>query len=427
MGFQVDPGITDPECINLSRRLDDRYGQPDMAPSHPNQLTRVDPLGQVRWISSYVVKRQTGQDHETATRNVLAEINAIVGSAPSPPPGPIGPRPPVVPRAPLPAFDRDTTDPETGAPLPVHRTLTAVPPAGPSLRFMRANLWGLTLPGLPFIPGGAGGQAQNRMLTYLDNRYPIEWLDRGIHQYASDGYTHWWRSPPDAFASGQNLDRYVDTCKRIQDGGVPYICHLLRSKDYDGRNPDPRLMAPVLERLIREDVIAMAAPAWEASLFYDSDAFAATIQHDAAILVPDGVVVGIHLQAGYPHFGPDLPPGRSVESARTFWLPAIEVGVKRLFYQYDPAWSAGMMQARGNDVSVRLVGGGHAWGLPETVDWDAFELVGVPLFNNGVDGDGRLATEDTADLKGYEMMATPGPLGPSGYGNGCRYPSGAAF
>ncbi len=84
-----------------------------------------------------------------------------------------------------------------------------------------------------------------------------------------------------------------------------------------------------------------------------------------------------------------------------------------------------MMQAKGNDVSVRLIQGG-LWGLSQTVDWDSFEETGVPLFNNLRDGDGRLATEDTADLKGLEMLATPGPLPPSGYGNGCRYPNGKA-
>lgn len=82
-----DPNITDAECKDFSGRLEDRYNQGDMAnDSHPERVIRVDQVGYTRWESSYVVKRQDGQDHETATRAVLAEINAIVGAPPSPTP-----------------------------------------------------------------------------------------------------------------------------------------------------------------------------------------------------------------------------------------------------------------------------------------------------------------------------------------------------
>lgn len=291
---------------------------------------------------------------------------------------------------------------------------------------MRANLWGLTLPGLELIPGGARGPAQDRMLTYLFNRYTRESQARGIRTYAGYRYTHWWMSWPDARATGQSIQDYVDDCKRIQDGGVPYICHMGRSKDFDPRDADPTLDAPLMEALLKAKVIAHWSPWWEASLAEDPEAFHQTIDHDAAILVPEGVIVGIHLQEGYADFGPD-----GAGHAQTFWNRCIAVGVKRLYYQYrsdvdaqQGPWSAGMMQARGNDVSVRLVAGG-LWGLPESVEWDVFEQCGVELFNNLVDGDGRLATEDTADLKGLEGLCTPGPLPPSGFGNGARYPDGA--
>jgi hypothetical protein len=330
---------------------------------------------------------------------------------------------PTVMRAPLLPWDPDTTDPDTGAPLPVRTTLTARPSDGPDPAFMRANLWGLTLENLPKIEGGNTGGAQSRMLTYLDSRYATADLERGVRRYASYGYTHWWRSWPDAYnhGNGQTLAQYVDMSRRIQDLGVPYICHFMRSKDYDAHNPDQTDVRPVLEALLQAEAISHESPAWEASLWIDPEHFAQMIEYDASILVPAGVSVDIHLQAGYADFGPDGSGHGPI-----FWKRCLAAGVKRLLYQYNPTWTAGMMQARGNDVSVRLIQGG-AWGLPETVLWDGFELCGVPLFNNQPDGDGRGANEDTADLKGYEMCCTVGPLPPSGYGNGARRPNGGVL
>ena len=83
----IDPGITDAECTDFTEKLEAHYAGEGR---YTKRRTRVDVLGVTRWETSYVVKRQTGQSHEDATRAVLAEIDAIVGPpAPTPvPPGP---------------------------------------------------------------------------------------------------------------------------------------------------------------------------------------------------------------------------------------------------------------------------------------------------------------------------------------------------
>jgi hypothetical protein len=333
-------------------------------------------------------------------------------------------RPVPIPRAPLPPFDRDTRDPDTGAPLPVRTTLNGTIPPPWTPGYMRADLWGLTLPGLPPIRGGAGGLAQTRMLTYLADRYPTVWLDRGLQAYGEHGYEQFWLSIPDSRAS-LSLGQYLDLTKRVLDAGL-IPAHFLRSKDYDGRNPNPDDVAPWVDALAAIDGIPIAAHAWEASLWNSPASFREMIDRDARRWPQ--VQWCVHLQEGYADFGPDGP-----NHARDFWLPNIAVGVKTLLYQYNSStpnkdrtgfgWTAGMMQARGNDVSVRLIKGGLG-SLPETVDWVVFELCGEQLFNNGRDGDGRLATEDTANLKTFECLCTPGPLPPTGFGNGARYPDG---
>ena len=361
-----------------------------------------------------LVMAMQGQTGEQLRAWLHDQAEAIAyRTKPVPPPRPI-PRP----RGPLPRLDSDTTDPDTGAPLPVHKTINGAIPPFDDQSYMRANLWGVTIPGLPPIPGGAGGAAQERMLSYLFERYPRAVQDLGLRTYAERGYRHFWRSWPDARSnSGQSLQQYVDDTKRVQDAGL-IPCHFLRSKDYDGRNPDPTLVDQAVDALLAIDGIPWACHAWEASLFYDPARLRATIEHDATRA--PSVRWCVHLQEGYADFGPD---GHGHGPA--FWKANIAVGVKTLLYQYKvaPAWSAGMMQARGNDVSVRLVQGG-LWGLPETVDWIGFEVIAQLQFNNQVDGDGRLATEDIGDLKGYEILCTPGPLPPRGFGNGARMPDG---
>lgn len=338
----------------------------------------------------------------------------------APGPGPEIPLP--EPRAALPPFDPDSVDKETGASLPVHQTLNGTLPELDAIDYLRANLWSLTLPGLPAIPGGASGPAQERVLTYLWERYPAEWQAQILARYGVCGYRHFWRSWPDERASsGRTLEQYVDDTKRIQDAGF-WPCHFLRSKYYDDPN-DVGSCDALVDALVAIDGIPWASHAWEASLWMSPAQYRAVIDHDAR-RHPE-VRWCIHLQQAYADFGPD-----GSDHSVDFWEKNFQVGVRRLLYQYvttggspnDP-WTAGMMQARGEDVSVRT-GPGGPWGLSSSFDWVAFEVCAMLQFNNQRDGDGNLADEDHGDLKGFETLCTPGPRAPAGYGGGGRQPDG---
>lgn len=333
-----------------------------------------------------------------------------------------GPLPVPISRGPLPPFDRDTTDPETGASLPVNTIVNGSIPPYADVLYHRANLWGVTIDGAPFIDGGARGPAQNRLLTYLLDRYPLDWQQRWLATYGARGYRHFWLSIPDSRdRTHLSLEQYLEMTSRVMQAGL-IPCHFLRSKDYDGKNPDPGRVGEWVDALLDVGGIFEASHAWEASLMYDPQKLRETIDHDAQRWPQ--ILWGVHLQQGYADFGPD---GYADHGAR-FWKANIAVGVKRLYYQYktSPPWSAGMMQARGTDISLRFRQGG-LWGLPATVDWIPFEVIAQLQFNNERDGDGRLADEDIGDLKGYETLCTPGPLAPRGFGNGARYKDGSVI
>ena len=90
--------------------------------------------------------------------------------------------------------------PENRAPLPPPppNVYTVLPWAPPKSRdYLLADCWGITLDGLPFVPGGSSNHpAQNRFLSWFFDRYPPEWQQRWIDQNHKNGYTHVYSRRP---------------------------------------------------------------------------------------------------------------------------------------------------------------------------------------------------------------------------------------
>lgn len=324
----------------------------------------------------------------------------------------------MVQRGPLPRFDTLTYDPDTGAPLPVYTTPNGAIPPRKTPGYIRADLWGVTIPGLPKIPGGASGPAQSRMLSYLLQQYPDASKHQGLDRHARYGYDDFFLSWPDCRTWGYSIADYVTLSTLVKSYGLR-VCHFFRSKDHDPANPNPVDVYPVITALLDADVIDLGVHAWEQSLFNSPEHTRQTIDQDAATF-PE-IRWAIHLQEAYASFGP-----AGDDQGPVFWKANIRAGVKLLLYQCVATWSAGMMAARCNDVSVRFVAHGN-WGLPETVGYVPFELIATRQFNNQPDGDGRLADEQMGNLKAFECLGSPGPVAPSGYGQGCSWPDGTAI
>lgn len=310
------------------------------------------------------------------------------------------------PRGPLPPFDQGTTDPETGAPLPVHTTLPYAIDPKRSVLYRRENAWGVTVPDLPVVTGGADGPAKDRLLSWFLDRYSVADQERSLDIYARRGYTHFTLSWPDSRAVGQSISDYVQTAKLVQSYGL-WVDHHLFSKDFDEGNPDPASVYPVIDALRSAGAIDCATVGWELNAFNTPEYIQTLI---------DGVCSRAAGIPTYLHFLPHYASWQAnTEKPADFWIRQ-QGKIQGLKYQCVPDWSVGMMQARINDVLVRLIQGG-VWGLPQTFDVIAWETIATLQFNNQAD-------EDRGDLVGYETLCSPGPMALCGFGNGARDPDG---
>lgn len=330
------------------------------------------------------------------------------------------PAPPLIARPPLPPFDSDTTDPQTGAPLPVYTDLREQPPATADVRWWRGDAWGVTVPGLPAVGGGATGPAQHRVLTYFLDRYGRDWEARILDTYGGDRYTHISLSPQDSFAAGMTPDAYVAMAQRCRARGL-FVHHLLRSKYYTSISaPDLDAVNPLVERLLAVDAAQVFTPAWECNV-WSPTLVRQMITHDSDLIGRRASIM-LHFLPHYASWQEDH------ETPHDFWMQNYG-RVDGLLYQCDPTWSAGMMAARCQDCLDRLAPGG-LWGLADSgrghaIDFVVWETIATCQFNNGHDGDGRLADEDLGNLKGYECLCSPGAMTVKGFGNGGRRPDGS--
>ena len=94
--------------------------------------------------------------------------------------------PPVelIPRLPLPRFDHDSVDAQTGAPLPVYTTLREPPPPTADVAWWRGDAWAITISDLPPVDGGASGPASPFLTSFLD-RYGSKWEDKSFAPISS--------------------------------------------------------------------------------------------------------------------------------------------------------------------------------------------------------------------------------------------------
>jgi len=366
-------------------------------------------------LDVYVTLRERGQSDAQAKDAIVAEIRKSDEWRTKHPFEP-GPRPAPSPRGPLPPLDRDDPPhpPEYPNPLRCWHTLWQVPPPRTDTRWMRGNFFGMRIPGLPPVRGGAADPS--RVFWPFFDRYDAAGQDAIIAGTHARGYVDVKLSWPDSRdGNGQSIDQYVATSVRLQQAGLR-VTHMLLSKDFDGRNPDPAKLNAVLDALLAAGAADKVCCFWEGNLFIDPQpVIQRIIDHVTARTVPAGVLTYVHFSPGVIAWQKDG------QSTADFWKQ--QVGkLTGLLHQVDPAQTAAQMQARLNDGLVRFGGG---FGFPADSGFGhPFDLVSDEV------GASRMfvgASEDDGDKWGYEALCTPGPVPVMGFGNGARHPDGGVI
>lgn len=322
-------------------------------------------------------------------------------------------RPTAEARAPLPPDPPGTYD---------HLLTQTVPPS-PDLRWMRANVFDMVVPGLPFVYQGSSEHPERALTPFID-RYSDVDQQRMLDQYARRGYTHFWRWLPDSRQAGgidshgQSLAAYVATSVKIHQAGF-YVCHSLISKTWDPRDADgayyQTVLDPWLDALIAADAIQCATVGFELDLFNEPGRkLQSIIDYVTAKLVPHGIPVYVHFSPEKTWWGAaDFLPNRFA------WWDHQSGKLTGLLYQFDPAWTIAEAQARMADTLRQFANTDSGFGHP--FDDVAFETKAAIAFS------ADQPDEDQIDLFDSLLLDTQGGVAPYGFGNGARRLDGSVF
>lgn len=369
MSFNPDPGVTDAEETNFVARLEDRYQRPDMTPAPkpvvelPDgwRLSSVDPLGYGRWSNSYFIKRQTGQPHEEATQNVLAEIEAIVHPKPQ-------------------------------------------PPFVPASRAWDGNMCGLRIPGLPPVPGGAADASL--FLSWFYHLYGPEDRAKARAAYLQKGLTHWLLSWPDAQDAGLSPEQFKAVCAELADHGFS-VCVMLSAKptssanvrDIHGTLANIMLVLPSLVGLV-----PMFCVGWELSLWLSPTDLQFLVDQCAPVWLAQPRTLGyVHFQERYMSF-----PEEGKDNA-AYWR--LQVGklhgvlAQKMISQTDAQFRDWI-----NDCLQRMAGGFNMpldSGFGHPFDFVMLEISAMTQFNG-------TCSEAEGNRLGRLAINAPAVTGPAG-------------
>ncbi len=339
-------------------------------------------------------------------------------------------RPAPQPQAPLPPFP--PPDPPDCPDCKIHTVLTQPVPKGYDPRWLRMNAWAVTVPGLPWVPGGSSEHPE-RCLTGFFNRWSADWQQKILVAHAERNLSHFQLWTGDALsgtygAQPQSLADYAAQTRRIKDMGF-YVDHALMSKitdPHDGTWETHRdHVLAIRDALVAANAIDATDGVdvgWELDLW--------NIPGEPLQTIIDGVceafaAIGCRV---YVHFSPWKQSWQTDGTSWEDWWriqfakPHPITGIK---WQADPNASIPLMQSRFNSMQRLFAALGPVPGRGHYFDPVPFELVAENQFT------GDAWTEAMGAMFGWCLICTTfsetdpvGPVRPMGGGQGARYPDG---
>jgi hypothetical protein len=316
---------------------------------------------------------------------------------------------PPKPRPPLPQFP----------PGDYVRTLPWTPPR--TRDYLRADSWGVTLPGAPWVPG-ASSKHPERILSWFVDRYDPDWQARYLDTVAGYGYSHLKLSYGDSCqGNGQSLDQLIATCLRVKTR-VPYVQMMIGSKVYHPHDMSTQQWAdfadPIMDALIAAHAVDEFLLGWEWNLWnVPGDTTIQAFKHAGQKAHAAGCSFWMHFSQQVTSWFKDGDP-----RGRYGFYDDIGTDVDGLNYQTGAnadgtPWDCAMLQARIVDTLHQFgeQGNRHKMRVDETLAWRMF--------------DGDRPNEDDANLYGYVGCCTVDNVKHTdarvwGFGNGGRMPDG---
>ncbi len=311
---------------------------------------------------------------------------------------------------PLPPFD--TSD--SGGIVHTIQPPELIIPSGRDLMFMRADFSGVTLDinrwtslgAIPFLDG-ANSTPVNMLMSPMLILYPRQWQDAYLTEYCERFYTHiiisgdGWNLAANGF--DVTADKIVVWAKYLQSWGLFIV--------YWASNPV--LNDSILQALVDNHAVDWVIPGEEVDRKVTAEKYETVLDNTLSI-VGGGIPIGAHFTDNYPE-------GFPRDTFITNWNKYD--GKVHLMWQANPADSAGTQGARlyyaRQRVNLGLIGGNGQLALKSRVY--AYETMAeFQLYGK--------CSEEYCCLRTLEELYTTRNdvriQALSGFGNGCRLPSG---
>jgi hypothetical protein len=254
--------------------------------------------------------------------------------------------------------------------------LSATPSFAPRTRdYLRADSWGVEMPGAPVIDRGVSSRHPERILSWFIDRYPLDFQQQYLEKVVGYGYTHLRLSYGDSTAAkdqpsnkppgaGQTLDQLIETCLRVKKYGL-YVRMMLGSKYFQPNFMDTQQWAafadPIMDAMIAAKCVDEFTLGWEWNLWnHPGPVTIDSFRHMGQKAHAAGCSAWMHFSAHVTSWFADGDP-----RGRFGFYDDLHNDVDGIDYQTDPSWSMEETQARlvdtlwqfgqrGNDYKMRF-------------------------------------------------------------------------
>lgn len=283
-------------------------------------------------------------------------------------------------------------------------------------RYLRANFFSVSVPGLPFVSGGSS-ERPDLFMNWFAYKYTRADLTRALIRYCQRGYTDFLLMLSDAIVDNLSLTEFIDLALFIKSFNNLRITVSLGSKDMPGCNDNtwqgwPTTKAlPALRQLIQARAIDKVIVGFELDLWNKPENMDAIMDAFASECGPANIPLYEHHSANHDWW--------DTLNRVDYWRYRLDK-CRGIMKQNDPWQSVALQQARLDEDQVLFskVGRDSDGNYLDVVACEYDAMRQFPTYEN---------SEDRGDAIGYQLCCTPGFIPIMGFCGGARMPNGSVI